>query len=192
LENVWEAEDYQDDSQKSTGKILKMKPRPGSDIPMIQNMHKSPLNDSAQVMTHSGAPGDPNLNIFDFKNVAEGEISQFMRYSPTGAPHMSMPQDTDTTSEAIALNGNSPPEDPLSNPHYYKERKFSVINEDDELGYNQSPHSEMIQSQKMENSPIAHPDDTKIAETRPDFIMRSIVNVKESSPFKIRNPDVGP
>jgi hypothetical protein len=116
LENVWEAEVYQDDSQKYTGKQLEMKPRPGFDILMMQNMHKSPLSDSAQAMTQSGALGDPSLKNFDFKNVADGEISQFMRDSPAMTPHMPMPQDTDTTSQAIALNGNSYPGHPLSNP----------------------------------------------------------------------------
>jgi hypothetical protein len=140
-------------------------------------------------MTQSGSMGDQSLKNFDFKNMAEVEISQFGRDSLARANRML--EDTDSCIDLNAPNGDSDLGNLVANPEYFQERKFSVINEDDELGWNQSPHSEMIKSQKFENSPIAHPN-FQIAESRPDSMMKSIVVSKEHSPFKIRNPDVGP
>jgi hypothetical protein len=140
-------------------------------------------------MTQSRVSGDPSLKIFDFKNVAEVEISQFPRDSLARANRML--EDTDSHIDANAPNEDSDLGNPDANPEYFQERKYSVINEDDELRWNQSPHSEMIKSQKFENSPIAHPN-FQIAESRSDFMMKSIVVSKEQSQFKIRNPDVGP
>jgi hypothetical protein len=140
-------------------------------------------------MTQSGSLGDQSLKKFDFKNMAEVEISQFGRDSLARANRML--EDTDSCIDLNAPNGDSDLGNLVANPEYFQERKFSVIDEDDELGWNQSPHSEMIKSQKFENSPITHPN-FHIADSRPDFMMKSIVVSKEQSPFKIKNPDVGP
>jgi hypothetical protein len=121
--------------------------------------------------------------------MAEVEISQFGRDSLARANRML--EDTDSCIDLNAPNGDSDLGNLVANPEYFQEKNFSVIDEDDELRWNQSLHSEMIKSQKFENSPIIHPN-FQIADSRPDFMMKSIVVSKEQSPFKIKNPDVGP